>query len=79
MLGLRLEKAVNDDSSFGAAMLAGVGVGAFPDFAKAAETCVRLQSVTEPDPVRHEKYRRLFTTYQRIHDALAPIYQDYDS
>lgn len=74
VLGLTLEKAENDDSSFGAAMLAGVGVGIYADFPTAAAACVKVQSVTVPNDIDHQAYQGYFKTYQRIHDALAPIY-----
>jgi xylulokinase len=74
VLGMHLEKLRVDDSSFGTAMLAAVGVGWFPDFRAAAEACIEIESVTASDPDHHELYERLFSRYRRIHDALSPIY-----
>jgi len=65
-----------DDSSFGTAMLAAVGIGWFDSFAQAAETCVRIESVSRPDPENQQVYETLFRKYKKIHDALAPIYTD---
>ncbi len=62
------------DSSFGAALLAGVGVGAFADPVQAVQQCVRVRDVVSPDPQAAEIYARLFPVYGRIHDGLAPIY-----
>lgn len=75
VLGLELEKVKVDDSSFGTAMLAAVGIGWFESFAKAAEKCVQIESVTKPDLVNEEIYEKLFVRYKAIHDALAPIYR----
>lgn len=76
VLGLRLEKVKVDDSSFGTAMLAAVGMGWFPDFAQAAECCVRIDSVTDPNPENQAVYAALFPRYRRIAQALQPIYDD---
>ncbi len=74
VLGLTMEKAKVDDSSFGSAMLAGVGIGWFDSYAQAAEVCVQLDSITHPIPENVSVYDRLFPRYKAIHDALAPIY-----
>ena len=76
VLGIRLEKVKVDDSSFGTAMLAAVGIGWFESFAEAAKTCVQIDSVSEPDPQNHALYEALFAKYKAIHDALAPIYRE---
>ena len=76
VLDLPLEKAKVDDSSFGSAMLAAVGVGWFSDYADAAERCIEVESVSVPDPENSRVYDALFTRYKKIHDALAPIYSD---
>jgi sugar (pentulose or hexulose) kinase len=58
------------DSSFGAALLAGVGIGLFPDVRTAVERSARFE---EPVPANHERYGRYFALYRQIHDALAPV------
>ena len=74
VLGMKLEKAKVDDSSFGTAMLAAVGAGWFSDYAEAAEKCTQVDSVSVPDPENHEIYEKLFKKYKAVHDALAPVY-----
>lgn len=74
VLGLELQKVKVDDSSFGSAMLAAVGIGWFESYAQAAQTCVQIDSICAPDPENCAAYSALFPRYKAIHDALAPIY-----
>lgn len=76
VLGLELEKAKVDDSSFGAAMLAAVGIGWFESYAAAAEHCVEVASVTVPNPANRATYDRLFAKYKAVQAALSPIYRN---
>lgn len=76
ILGLTLEKIAVDDSSFGSAMLAAVGIGWFNSYSQAADACTRIESVTSPNAENTALYDRLFIRYKAIHDALAPIYHD---
>ena len=62
------------DASFGACLLAGVGIGIFSDVKDAVEKCLHVERTIEPDPAAAMKYDHLFTCYRRIHDALAPVY-----
>ena len=62
------------DASFGACLLAGTGIGVFPDVKSAVAKCLRIDRTVEPDPAAAVKYDHLFTCYRRIHDALAPTY-----
>lgn len=76
MLGITLKTTVSGDSSLGAAMLAGIAMGIFRDCRDAAEQCVKVAKVTEPNPENTAVYRQLYKKYKRVHDALAPIYHD---
>ena len=75
VLGLELEKVKVDDSSFGSAMLAAVGLGWFESYAHAAQVCVQVESTTIPNPAVQDVYNQLFDRYKAIHDVLAPIYR----
>lgn len=75
MLGISLRHLTVSDSSLGSAMLAGVAAGAFPDFREAAGVCGKVESVTRPDPEAGARYTKLYPLYRRVHDALAPVYQ----
>ena len=62
------------DASFGACLLAGVGIGAFGDVKDAVRKCLHVERTIEPDPKAALEYDHLFTCYRRIHDALQPVY-----
>ena len=63
------------DASFGAALLAGAGVGVFSDVKDAVAKCLKISRRIEPDAAASAEYANLFARYRRIHDALAPIYR----
>jgi len=75
VLGVSLELKENSDSSFGAAMLAGVAAGVFDGYNSAVQKCVKTVSVTNPNGENTSKYSEIFETYKKIHDALAPVYE----
>ncbi len=63
------------DASFGSALLAGVGIGVFPNEREAVHRCLHEQEPCQPDPQESERYGRLLPLYYQVHDALAPIYR----
>jgi len=75
-LGITLKTTESSDSSFGSAMLAGIAVGVFKDANDAVKKCVKEISFTYPNPENTAKYKKVFETYKKIHDALAPIYNE---
>ena len=75
-LGIALKTTESADSSLGSAMLAGIAMGVFKSPEDAVEKCVKEVDITYPNPENTEKYRKVFETYKKIHDALAPIYQE---
>lgn len=62
------------DASFGAALLAGTGVGIYKDSRSAVRHCLKIDRELTPDPETAAKYRELFKTYKAMHDAMAPVY-----
>ena len=62
------------DASFGACLLAGTGIGLFADVKDAVAKCLHVDRTISPDPDAAAEYARLFETYRRIHDAMAPVY-----
>lgn len=71
--GLTVEVMENGDASFGAALVAGIGVGVFESPQDAVARCVRRVSICVPDTGRHDVYARLFEIYQQGQRVLAPL------
>ena len=57
-------------SPFGAAILAGMGAGAFPDVRKSLLEMIRLDRRFEPNQANHEKYSRIYQVYRDIYRHL---------
>jgi xylulokinase len=55
-------------SSLGAAFVAGMGAGAYSNWGE-IEKFIRVQTITEPDMVRHEKYKALFELYRELYQT----------
>ena len=68
-------KFANDDSSYGSALLAGVGAGIFSSHKDAVGRGLHLKERVEPNAEIAEKYQEVFQTYRKLHDALEPIYK----
>jgi xylulokinase len=71
--GLAIERPRNGDASFGAALVAGIGVGVYADPQAAIAQCVRIVDRCEPDPARQALYGELFAIYRQAQAALAPL------
>ncbi|MGE5619128.1 MAG: xylulokinase [Sphingomonadaceae bacterium] len=56
----------------GAAMLAGVAVGAHPDYPTAIRRMVRTKERFEPDPRAHAAYDQLFPIYKELYPDVKP-------
>lgn len=65
------------DSSLGSAMLAGVALGSFSSFDDSVEKCVHIERRLSPDPESAKIYQAGFEKYKAIHDALAPVYRQW--
>ncbi len=66
----------NEGSAFGAAILAAVGVGAYPDVKTACAQMVRRVDVIEPDAAGTADYARLYPTFQNLYGALKTTFAD---
>ena len=62
------------DASFGAALIAGTGIGLYPNAKAAVNACLHIGRRLEPDTKQAAAYDQLFAHYKAIHDALAPVY-----
>lgn len=63
---------VQDTSPLGAALLAGVALGVWPDLDEAVERVKGATRVFHPDPARHARYRPLAEIYQSLAPSLRP-------
>jgi xylulokinase len=59
-----------EGAAFGAALLAGVGAGAWPDVVSACRSTIKLTSQTLPDPQMVEVYHRSYELYRELYPAL---------
>jgi xylulokinase len=71
--GLTIERTESADASFGAALIAGIGIGVFASPQDAVAKCVRFLDTTTPDPSRHKFYSDLFAVYKDAQAALADL------
>jgi sugar (pentulose or hexulose) kinase len=63
-----------DAATLGAAILAGVGVGAYSSVEEAAEYMVRIDQVFEPQPELGEIYDETYAAYQETYENLRPVF-----
>jgi xylulokinase len=72
VLGTPIELPETADASFGCALVAGLGVGAFASVAD-LQRAIRIVASHAPDPDSGAAYREGFATYRDIHAALQDI------
>ncbi len=68
VLGIPVSVVPGDATTSGVAMLAGLGVGIYPDAGSAVAIACRPQAPIEPDPATHDRYASI---YDRFRDAVA--------
>jgi len=66
----------DEGAAYGAALLAGVGVGAWSDVLSACKSSIKLTSKTLPDIDEQEAYRKSYTIYQELYPALRSSFQN---
>jgi xylulokinase len=57
-------------SPFGAAILAGMGAGAFPDVRKSLAEMVHLDRRYEPNRANHERYTQYYRVFRDVYEHL---------
>jgi erythritol kinase len=75
--GAPVRRSSRDEAgAAGAAMIAAVAIGAFPDMAAAARRWVAptLQDAVAPDPALSALYGRLFPLYRMAREAMVPVW-----
>lgn len=73
VLDATIELPATADASFGAALLAGVGIGVWPDPVTAAKQAVRIVARHEPNAEAVAAYDKGFALYRQAQAALAPV------
>lgn len=73
VLGRQIMLPTNGDASFGAAVVAGMGVGVFTDVDDALTRCCSTVAVHEPDPQRHDRYTAFFDIYRDVQRHLVEV------
>jgi len=76
VFGLEVKYPKNAESSYGGALLAGVGVGLFENEVEVADRCVQIEKVYKPDIKNHQKYMSYFAIYRKITEAMTPIWEE---
>ncbi len=64
---------VTDAACWGAALLAGVGVGCYADAREAADLSLKLERHFVPDPERHDRYATTYALYRQVYPAVKAI------
>jgi xylulokinase len=63
-----------EGAAYGAAILAGVGCGAWPDVETACSKLIRIVEQVSPDPERTQLYGLVHDQYKRLYPALRPAF-----
>src|SRR5690349_8758669 len=64
-----------EGAAYGAALLAGVGRGAWPDVPSACKTSVKITGTILPDASHVEVYQKAYSLYQELYAALKSSFQ----
>jgi xylulokinase len=64
-----------EGAAYGAALLAGVGAGAWSDVVSACKASVKITGSTLPDPAQQGGYRKSYALYQELYPALKSSFE----
>ena len=64
-----------EGAAYGAALLAGVGAGAWTDVPSACKAAIQITGRTQPDPGEVDAYRTAYPIYQELYPALKAAFQ----
>ena len=63
-----------EGAAYGAALLAGVGAGNWPDVPMACRAAVKITGSIQPDPSQVDAYRKAYPLYRGLYPALKPAF-----
>jgi sugar (pentulose or hexulose) kinase len=66
VLGIPVSRIPGDATTSGVAMLAGLGVGIYPDPGAAVATACRPDVAIQPDPANHDRYSAVYERYRTV-------------
>lgn len=66
--------AAEEGAAYGAALLAGVGAGCWPDVDHACESSIQIADRIEPEPAAKFEYDQNYQKYRRLYPALAGLH-----
>jgi xylulokinase len=64
-----------EGGAYGAALLAGVGAGAWNSVAEACKACIKITGSTQPKATSVDAYRKSYAIYQGLYPALRESFQ----
>jgi xylulokinase len=64
-----------EGAAYGAALLGGVGAGAWSDVPSACKACIKITGSTLPDPSQKDAYRKSYSLYQELYPALSSSFR----
>lgn len=67
---------IKESACLGAAILASVGVGIFPELQDACANMIRYKETIEPDTMKAAVYEDRFQKYKSIYPGLMPVFAD---
>lgn len=74
IMNLKLDIIESEEGpGYGAAILAAVGCGEYPDVESACKALVKVVDTIEPDPVLVEKYEARYQTFRKLYPAVKGI------
>ena len=63
-----------EGAGYGAALLAGVGAGVWPDVPSACAAAVTVTGEDKPDTSQMDVYQTMYTHYRALYPALKPTF-----
>jgi len=69
---------LNEATSMGAALIGGVGVGAYEDFAF-VNKLYKNREIVKPNMSNFDKYNKLYKSFKNSYKALVQIYREIDN
>ena len=65
----------SEGGAYGAALLAGVGAGAWKDVVSACRACIQITGRTQPDPTQIERYQKAYSIYRELYPKLKDSFE----